>query len=135
MVKHTQTIRRLFQTNCLSVFDHFVGLTVKGLIQQTGFCMISLGGKSLFFNLEPNTKLKKQKTECSPKARNKFNRSQTEATPAVPPISKAMEDSIKNQRDNPNLDVGSQLLVSIVTDCERKCRGVSNHYDGKFFLN
>ena len=29
MVKHTQTIRR--QTNCLSVFDHFVGLAFKGL--------------------------------------------------------------------------------------------------------
>ena len=24
MVRHTQTIRRLFPTNCLSVFDHFV---------------------------------------------------------------------------------------------------------------
>ena len=30
MVKHTQTIRR--QSNCLSVFDHFVGLALKGLI-------------------------------------------------------------------------------------------------------
>ena len=26
MIKHTQTIR----TNCLSVFDHFVGLVLKG---------------------------------------------------------------------------------------------------------
>ena len=26
MVQHTQTIRRLLPTNCLSVFDHFVGL-------------------------------------------------------------------------------------------------------------
>ena len=26
MFKHTQTIRRLFPTNCLSVFDHFVRL-------------------------------------------------------------------------------------------------------------
>ena len=25
MVKHTQTIRRLLPTNCLSVFDHFMG--------------------------------------------------------------------------------------------------------------
>ena len=25
MVKHIQTIRRLFPTNCLSVFDHFGG--------------------------------------------------------------------------------------------------------------
>ena len=31
MVKNTQIIRRLFPTNCLSVFDHFVGLTLKGL--------------------------------------------------------------------------------------------------------
>ena len=32
MVKHTQTIRRLLPTNCLSVFDHFVELTPKELI-------------------------------------------------------------------------------------------------------
>ena len=32
-VKHTQTIRRLLPTNCLSVFDHFVGLALKGLSQ------------------------------------------------------------------------------------------------------
>ena len=32
MVKHTQTIRRLLPTNCLSVFDHCVGLALKGLI-------------------------------------------------------------------------------------------------------
>ena len=33
MVKHTQTIRRQQQepTNCLSVFNHFVGLVLKGL--------------------------------------------------------------------------------------------------------
>ena len=31
MVKHTQTIRRLLAMNCLSVFDHFVGLALKGL--------------------------------------------------------------------------------------------------------
>ena len=31
MVKHTQTIRPLLPTNCLSVFDHFVGLTLKEL--------------------------------------------------------------------------------------------------------
>ena len=32
MVKHTQTIRRQWLTNCLSVFDHFVGLALKDLI-------------------------------------------------------------------------------------------------------
>ena len=31
MVKHTQTIRRQQPTNCLSLFDHFVGLALKGL--------------------------------------------------------------------------------------------------------
>ena len=31
MVKHTETIRRQQPTNYLSVFDHFVGLTFKGL--------------------------------------------------------------------------------------------------------
>ena len=31
MVKHTQTIRRQQPTNCLSVFDHFVNLALKGL--------------------------------------------------------------------------------------------------------
>ena len=32
MVKHTpQTTRRQQLTNCLCVFDHFVGLTLKGL--------------------------------------------------------------------------------------------------------
>ena len=31
MVKHTQTIRRLLPTNCLRVFDHFVGLAFNGL--------------------------------------------------------------------------------------------------------
>ena len=32
MDKHTETIRRLLLTSCLSVFDHFVGLAVEGLI-------------------------------------------------------------------------------------------------------
>ena len=31
MVKHAQSIRRQLRTNCLSVFDHFVGLVLKGL--------------------------------------------------------------------------------------------------------
>ena len=31
MVKHAQTIRRLLLRTCLSVFDHFVGLALKGL--------------------------------------------------------------------------------------------------------
>ena len=31
MVKYTQTIHLLLTTNCLSVFDNFVGLALKGL--------------------------------------------------------------------------------------------------------
>ena len=31
MVKHPQRIRQLWPTNCLSVFNHFVGLAFKGL--------------------------------------------------------------------------------------------------------
>ena len=38
MVKHTQTIRRLLPTNCLSVFDHFLGLALKGL-RNVNFCV------------------------------------------------------------------------------------------------
>ena len=34
MVKHTQTIRRQQPTNCLGIFDHFVGLALKGIILQ-----------------------------------------------------------------------------------------------------
>ena len=34
LVKHTRTIRRQKPKNCLSVFDHFVGLALKGLKQS-----------------------------------------------------------------------------------------------------
>ena len=37
MVKHTQTIPRQQPTNCLSVFDHFVKLALKGLITRGHF--------------------------------------------------------------------------------------------------
>ena len=37
MVKHTQTIPRQKPTNCLSVFDHFVGLALKELKYSTLF--------------------------------------------------------------------------------------------------
>ena len=36
MVKHTQTIRRQHSTNCLRVFDHFVGLALKRLTENAG---------------------------------------------------------------------------------------------------
>ena len=38
MIKHTQTVRRLLPTNCLSVLDHFVMLALKGLI----WCSVSV---------------------------------------------------------------------------------------------
>ena len=37
MVKHSQAIRRLLPTNCLSVFDHFVRLVLKRLIHVKSF--------------------------------------------------------------------------------------------------
>ena len=33
MVKHAQKIRRQKPTNCLSVYDHFVGLALKGCVR------------------------------------------------------------------------------------------------------
>ena len=35
LVKHTEIICRLLPTNYLSVFDHFVGLAIKGLKWKT----------------------------------------------------------------------------------------------------
>ena len=46
MVRHTQTIRWQKPTNCMSVFDHFVGLTLKKLIFFDPFHVIVL----IFFN-------------------------------------------------------------------------------------
>ena len=34
MVKHTETIRQQKPTNYLNVFDHFLGLALKGLRSQ-----------------------------------------------------------------------------------------------------
>ena len=34
MVKHTQKFGRQQPTNCLTVFNHFVGLVLKGLISE-----------------------------------------------------------------------------------------------------
>ena len=48
MVKHTQTIRRQFSTNSLSVFDHFVGLALKGLMKKS---VLSIQLEDLSFNL------------------------------------------------------------------------------------
>ena len=37
MIKQTRTIRRLLPMNCLSVFDHFIGLALEGFIW---FCFV-----------------------------------------------------------------------------------------------
>ena len=54
MVKHTQTICRKLPINCLSAFDHFVGLALKGLRKDTKLSKVrlSLGDVkwSSFFN-------------------------------------------------------------------------------------
>ena len=50
MIKHTQKIRRLLPTNCLSVFDHFVRLALKGLGTKSSVTQsISLFSKLLIF--------------------------------------------------------------------------------------
>ena len=40
MIKHTQRIRRLLLTNCMSVFDYFVGLALK-VLKTLAFTNIS----------------------------------------------------------------------------------------------
>ena len=42
MVKHTQTIRWLLPTNRLSVFDHSVGLALKGLRERERVNVINI---------------------------------------------------------------------------------------------
>ena len=50
MVKHTQTIRRQKPTNCLSVFDHFVGLALKGLrLTHDPFRQLTHSGQIQFY--------------------------------------------------------------------------------------
>ena len=50
MVKHAQTIRRQQPTNCFSVFDHFVGLALKGLTLSLRHYIIT--SKKYFFITE-----------------------------------------------------------------------------------
>ena len=52
--KHTQIIRRKKPTNCLSVFDYFMGLALKGLIIK----LLSLFLKMKHFELEYLEKIK-----------------------------------------------------------------------------
>ena len=48
MVKHTQAIRRLLLTNCLSVFHDFVGLVLKGL----NYCGLFLNFSNMYLQME-----------------------------------------------------------------------------------
>ena len=41
-LKHTQTIRRLLPTNCLSVFDYFIGLVLKVLSKLFMTCKLTI---------------------------------------------------------------------------------------------
>ena len=58
MVKHTQIICRLLPTNFLSVFDHFMGLTLKRLKCPTGsivkFQVVWASAATIFFYLVPS---------------------------------------------------------------------------------
>ena len=53
--KHSQTISRLLPANCLSVFDHFVGLALKGLItvHQHFTYMSCFRGKAIWSKIKP----------------------------------------------------------------------------------
>ena len=53
VVRHTQTVRRQIPTNCLSVFDHFVGLMFKGLISAFCFPVTFYQGLLLRWTLLP----------------------------------------------------------------------------------
>ena len=46
MVKQTQAICRLLPANSLNVFDHFVGLALKGLSEQKEYDQPDLPSKS-----------------------------------------------------------------------------------------
>ena len=55
MVKHIQAIRRLLPTNCLSVFDHSVGLALMGLMfQPIRLIKLSYGSLSKYVTLNSN---------------------------------------------------------------------------------
>ena len=51
MVRHTQTIRQLLSTNCLSVFDHFVGLVLKRVKQQYYFMILQICDKKNLYKI------------------------------------------------------------------------------------
>ena len=49
MDKHTQTIRRQQPTNCMSVFDYFVGLALKRLRANKNKTAVSKETKKFLF--------------------------------------------------------------------------------------
>ena len=74
MVKHTQTIRLLLPTNCLSVFGHFVGLALKcitwfnppysvNMETNIGKTFLKLIDKHLTFTFQKLTSSTKYSTE------------------------------------------------------------------------
>ena len=54
MVKHTQTVRRVLPTNCLSVFEHFVGLALKWLTPEKGLQKTSQAYKKCWPSVNAN---------------------------------------------------------------------------------
>ena len=56
MVKHTQTILRHFLTNCFSVFDHFMGLMIKGLTINSDLTFNFIRYIALIFQSVSNAK-------------------------------------------------------------------------------
>ena len=52
MVKHTQTIRQKQPTTCLNVFDHFMGLVLKGLINFRPVLITPEKFRKLFLGLQ-----------------------------------------------------------------------------------
>ena len=51
MVKHAQTIRRQDPTNCLSVFDHILGLLRKGLTRLWKSIVSKIFQRKIFFSV------------------------------------------------------------------------------------
>ena len=62
MVKHTQAIRRQQLTNCLGVFDHYVGLAPKGLNLISFFSKIHFATK--FYVEKPEAAVDKCYEKC-----------------------------------------------------------------------
>ena len=75
MVKHNKIIHQQQPTNCLSVFDHFVGFALKGLKQQNCFSLKKKTSELAYYVTKKNTRLEQPGSkqlhisslfECSP---------------------------------------------------------------------